>query len=66
MSEIHDAAKRIRDEKEHLREFVTDLRPSIFQRRLRALRSRLERLQEKGPLRRIFMEKNVAAARLHD
>jgi uncharacterized membrane protein YccC len=61
MSEIHDAARRIRDEKEQLQEFVRDLRPSIFQRRLRALRSRLERLQESGPLRRTFLSAALPA-----
>lgn len=56
MSEIHDAARRIRDEKEQLREFIADLRPhTFFHRRLRSLRSRLERLQENGPLRRVFL-----------
>jgi len=34
---------------------MDDLRPTIFERRLRALRSRLERLQESGPLRTVFL-----------
>jgi len=63
MSEIHDAARRIRDEKGHLQEFVRGLRPSILDRRLRALRSRLERLQENGPLRRIFLSVALSCAR---
>jgi len=65
--ELRDSLGRLRTEKEQLKQTLADFRPTIFQRRLRALQSRLERLQENGPLRRmrrIFTEKTVPASAL--